>query len=348
VTLSASTARLRFVQQFARGTFSDRGPKELLLVRQAGALRIAREELLSSEVTRPVARTPTPGEFFFVIKEGIVLSETPGNAAVGPLEMLDGNADVYVARSAVDKARLAPAELNMQGRSVRLNGLPECTARVGELSLIVRVDPHFGTTQRWAGIVTGDDGELVDTGRKTPLDEITREVWDMGTPILVAALEGVPSGCQPLWARDAALPAETVTEAGAESEPRVLTEARQQIARSIARFDTNTAGIAEHIDIKRVPGKRPLVVAKYSRGEGCADYVAATFIWALQGTAEKPRLTLLNQPQASGEYDVMLGLDLDGDGVLELLASSGTHLLRPAEGYTTIDSIQVTSLDCYC
>lgn len=348
VTLSPSTARLRFVQRFTRGTFSDRGPKELLLVRQAGALRIAREELLSSEVIRPAAGAPTPGEFFFVIKEGLVLSQAPSNAAIGPLEMLDGNADVYVARSAVDAARLEPAELGMQGRSVRLNGLPECTARVGELSLIVRVDPHFGTTQRWTGIVAGDDGQLVDTGRKTPLDEVTREVWDMGTPILVAALEGVPSGCHPLWARDAALPVETVTEAGAEPEPLVVTEARQQIARSIARFDANTAGIAEHIDIKRVPGKRPLVVARYSRGEGCADNVAATFIWALQGTAEKPRLKLLNQPQASGEYDVMLGLDLDGDGVLELLANSGTHLLRPTDGYSMIDSIEVLSLDCYC
>jgi hypothetical protein len=353
VTASGSTARVRFVQAFSRGGFSDRGPKELLLVQQDGELRIAREELLSSEVLSRSAMldAAAPGQFFFVMDEGVLLSSLVSrDAATGPLELLEGSADIFVVRSAVDEARLGAGERSMKGRTLQLNGRPECTARVGALSLLVRVDPHFGTTMHWAGIEVNDAGELVETGNKTPAEEIAREVWEMGDPVLLGALEGVPSHCEAAFARDAALPTPVVVDSERESSAAVEREVLREVKKGILAFAPveGDAPTNESIDIRRVPGKHPLVVARYSRGEGCSDFVSATFIWSLLGTEPKVRLKLLNDPKSSLDLSVGMGLDLDGDGYFELMSSDGNHLVRPADAYSRVESVPLTELDCYC
>ena len=351
VTASGGTARVRFVQAFSRGGFSDRGPKELVLVQQEGALRIAREELLSSDVlSRGAAPAAAPGEFFFVIDEGVILSEfTSSNAARGPLE-LKPSATVYVVRSAVDETRLDEKDLYMKGRTVRLNDRPECTARIGALSLVVRVDPHFGTRQRWEGIEQNDAGELVETGHEVPDEQIAREVWEMGSPVLVGALEGVPGDCGAVFARDAALPAPVVVAADVEANSAVQREVLREVEKGIAAFAPLDGEDAtnESIDIHRIRGKHPLVIARYSRGEGCSDWVSATFIWSLIGVEAKSRLKLLNDPKSSVDLMVGMGLDLDGDGYFELLSSDGTRLVRPADGYAHVEEVPLTELDCQC
>jgi len=351
VIASGTLARVRFVQGFSRGNFSDRGPKELVLVQQDGALRIAREELLSSNVlSRAAAPAAAPGEFFFVIEQGVILSDIANrDAATGPLE-LEPSATTYVVRSAVDEKRLDPKELFMKGRTVRINDRPECTARIGALSLAVRVDPHFGTRQEWAGQEVNDAGELVETGHVTPDDEVARQVWEMGTPFLVGSLEDVPRDCRPAFARDAALPAAVSVDADVEANAAVEREVLREVKKGIASFAPLDGEDAtnESIDIHRIRGKHPLVVARYTRGEGCSDWVSATFIWALLGTEEKSRLKLLNDPSSSPDLVVGMGLDLDGDGYFELLSGDASKLVRPADGYSSVEEVPLTELDCQC
>ena len=49
-----------FTQTFAQGNFRDSGPKQLVIVREAGALKIASEQMLQSRVlSSPVAQAAT-------------------------------------------------------------------------------------------------------------------------------------------------------------------------------------------------------------------------------------------------------------------------------------------------
>src|SRR3954463_13399613 len=43
-----ASARVTFAQEWESGTYHDRGPKQLVIVREAGGARIAREEMMAS------------------------------------------------------------------------------------------------------------------------------------------------------------------------------------------------------------------------------------------------------------------------------------------------------------
>jgi hypothetical protein len=367
IQAGASTARVDFIQTFARGSFKDRGPKQLLLARENGALRIAREEMLSSQTeqpTPPAALAAAERGFFFVIEEGVVLSRSPGRtAARGPLTLLPESNVVYLVRSAVDDQKLDDATRSWRGQKLQLydDKGPACVATVKELSLLVRVDPHFSTTQLWDGIVD-ESGSPVKNGKPYSKAAITREAWAMGEPILVGTLAG---GCKASWARDPALPQPAIATVTDEVEDGLRTEAEKQVRRdpavAAAEKEARTGTDREEgapeptITVFKVTGKgTPLLIARFEAGGGCADWVGMTFIWELGGGPTRPRLRLLNKPVDVGAFTPAAGFDLDGDGRFELLGAIGgigldeTVLLRPAGGYGDRDTLQVTSLDCYC
>jgi hypothetical protein len=342
-----STARARFVQSFSKGTFSDRGPKELLLVREDDQLRIAREELLSSELTRPTARSAMQGgAFFFVIEQGVVLQPAAGFAAArGSLESLAPQGPVHVVRSAVDESRLDPALRALRGRGLLLGGRPECKARLGQLWLVVRVDPHFSMARRWSGEPEEEGGP---PGKPASEDEIAREVWDLGAPELVAELRDVPEGCQAGWARDAALPVIQPQWPASAATPGLRAEAERQMLAFVQRVSPAPPGVEPSLELQSIEGKQPLLVGRYARGESCAEEFYASFVWRVRGTAAAPRLQLLNDPERSPDFMLELALDLDGDGRWELLGNAGTRLLEASDAYESGPVIGITELDCMC
>jgi hypothetical protein len=349
VQSGGAAARVRFVQSYARGGFSDRGPKELFIVREGGALRIAREELLSSEIqSRAPAAKPAVGAFYFAIEQGVVLDDSPSaELAAGPLELMPPQGPIVVVRSALDEARLDPALALARSRPVLLNGLPECGARIGALWLVVRVDPHFGMRRAWSGQVEAD-GELKDTGQVASDETIAREVWELGSPMLVGELVDVPAGCHPVWVRDAALPAALSAQPRTAGSPELRAEAERQMLRFVARTAPPEAGLVPDLDVVQFGGKQPLLVGRYTHGSGCSDFSAATFVWRVKGPDTAPQLVLINDPERTPDFIPELAIDVDGDGRWELLGNQRSTLLEPAEAYGTGPAISVTFLDCPC
>jgi hypothetical protein len=339
----AGAARARFTQSFSKGTFSDRGPKELWLVRDGKQLRIAREELLSSVLAQATPRGVAEGAgFLFVIEQGVVLSQSAGGAeARGPLVLRRGG--VHVVTSAVDEAKLEPELRTLRGRSLLLGGRPECKVRIGALSLVVRVDPHFGDVRRWNG-----DPEGGPPGAPATDEQVADEVWKMGSSELVGELLDVPNGCDASWARDAALPLAQVEEPSANVVPALRAEAERQMRAAVQRSSPAPPGMGVELDTRSLGGKHPLLVGRYARGEGCVDEVYRSFVWRVRGSGVGARLELINDPERTPDFTLEVAIDLNGDGLWELLGNNGGRLLDSAEKYEQGPEISITELDCAC
>jgi hypothetical protein len=370
---AGAAARVRFTQRFTRGSFSDRGPKELIVAPENGRLRIAREEMLSSEISRdaPPARdadgAPSLGErrFLFVIDEGVVLSQEPGrDAARGRPTLLPARDEVYRVRSAVDESRLDAAARRWKGRKLQLfsDAGPTCVATVKALSLLVRVHPPFATTQYWEGKADAD-GNPVEHGRPVPDAQVAREAWAMVEPTLVGELAGCPqlpavAGVAGVigWARDPDLPPPALASIIELPRGPLRTEAERLIRRRQEVVAVAAADEKPQIELRRVdgPGGAPLVVGSVEVGAWCEDYVGLTFIWRIVGPASRPRLEPLGVPALQQAFTPQAAFDVDGDGRFELFGRTGgggldeAWLLRSAAGFSDHDALGVTWLDCSC
>jgi hypothetical protein len=158
--------------------------------------------------------------FAFVIDVGephiVLSSEVDDSWASGePRLMLDG--DEYGDPSAtrdVALDRLPTAFLANVGRTVRVYspGGEGCTARVGKPTLVSEV---------WGELHYGED-ELDGDG---PRPGQAQETWEQGRKTLIAPLETDGDCGNPLWARDAALPAPAVFTRTGGPVPRAARKA---------------------------------------------------------------------------------------------------------------------------
>jgi hypothetical protein len=338
----AGAARARFTQSYSKGTFSDRGPKELWLVREGKQLRIAREELLSSVLRQATRGIAEGAGFLFVIEQGVVLSQSSGGAdARGPLVLQRGS--VHVVTSALDAARLKPELRTLRGRRLLLGGRPECNVRIGALSLVVRVHPHFGDVRRWDGEPEGGT-----PGPAATDEQVAAEVWKMGAPELVGQLLDVPNGCNASWARDAGLPIAQVEAPSANVEPALRAEAERQMRADVQRTSPAPPGMQVELDTHSLGGDQPLVVGRYARGQSCADEIYRSFVWRVRGSGSGARLELINDPERTPDFMLEMAIDLNGDGRWELLGNSGGRLLDSTEKYEQGPELSITELDCAC
>ena len=356
IITTPTTAQVTLTQSWAAGTYKDVGPKLLVVVKEAGALRIAREEMQASTL-EDVKRLPfhTPEQFAFVIQNGgtrVVLDVSPETAwAVGAAQLL-ADVDPFPTRKAVDAAKLPAALAAWAGKKVRLYGPagPVCEATIGSLALIGRVFPHSGEVARWHG--TADDG-----ARPLSKRQIASSAWHLaaGAPpngIVLAADVSYPQGdCQTaLWAQLASEPEREV--AAAEAAPpelaqrllaslRKLPEYKQIQATSETPELWDLRGKTETLVMSHPSGKQ-LAFISTNTGEGCGGFQGSlSAVYELNGDkhmlAGKPMAAPLQLP--SGLIDA-------GDGMLEILFSE--RLLRGATGYDQIDALVIPFLDCGC
>jgi len=91
IRTGGAAALVSFTQTFAQGSYKDAGPKQLVIVRNAGALRIASEKMLRSNIES--APVPADERFRFVVSGGLLLSQSPDEG------LGDGRPDVRGRRS---------------------------------------------------------------------------------------------------------------------------------------------------------------------------------------------------------------------------------------------------------
>lgn len=370
VASTAESAVLTFAQTWASGTYKDMGPKQLVIVRSATGLRIAREEMLESTVEdgeappAPMARE----DFAFVIHEDdqayVVLDLQPkSDWSKGKLDLLSFGARASVRRPAVPDA-LPEGLRAWADRDVQINGRGglACRGRVDKLYVLTRVEPHFGTVQYWQG----EDKPLAKR-------RIAREAWGLGQGgrLLVGHVKPVARhNCRAgFWAR-AAGRAETRIVSSVPADPQLVRQALNRFRKLRGFGQVQRAYLAETAE-PRPPtwdvyqDAKPSVtflqgpdgavgwISVASRaGDGCGEFMGE--YWALwqvrpaRMAGKAPTLVLLTDEREPGRFFVPeLAVDLDGDGRMEFLSTDA--IMRQA-GVVLRDteSIEVPNLDCPC
>jgi len=359
IITTATTAQLTLTQTWAGGNFKDIGPKRIVVIKQAGALRIAREEMLASTVAG-IQPLPfhTPEQIALVTHDGgpqVVLDVSPDPAwAEGAPELL-ADAEPFPTRMAVTTSEL-PANLSAwTGKRVRLYGDagPVCTATLASPALLGRVMPHFGEVARWHG--HADDGAPALSKA-----QIARNAWDLAggaAPnglVLTAAITAPEGDCtSALWAQLASEPERKVAKAEWAAPERA-----QQVLAALRKLPAYKEIQATREPDKRgkpwdLEGKTQVLVMQQPSGkslafiaaitnEGCGGFqgdLAAVF--ELDGET----LKLAGKPM-SAPLRMPVALIDAGAGKQEILLPEA--LLRGETGYDQLDALVIPFLDCGC
>lgn len=364
VTGAAREIEVRFTQKFAQGTYRDSGTKHMILVREDGALKIVREELLDSTI--PANPQRGKGDFAgFVIDGKLVLDgDADASWAKGRPTLIKGDG-TYAVSLATDPRRAPPNPEN--GRALELiDALGNtCETRRGALELWRAVTPHFGTVQEWNETHRSDADIAKQLRDDAGADGFSR-VAALGGPCdsgLIARKKGATapialvSDLPPGELREVALAQTRKLPAYAALNAALKKEEPKTFGERNRRWHTD-------IDVKittfapSVRGqKEQWVSVLISHVEGCADWSGE--LWALYRVTRAgsaPQLSLVNDP-GTGPVQPTLAVDLDGDGWPELLyqrAASDAFDLQTgivwSNGgrYDQRDELRVPYHDCPC
>jgi hypothetical protein len=340
IAATATGARIQLTQEWSSGTYHDVGPKEIALSLEPTGLRIIREEMLRSRMTRSKFGDGT----LLLVHRGMVVvaPEVDPGWATGAPRLDDGTVPDhdptcdsappdyerdherywdcassdpdtaygdFVASQAVDPARLPAALRAWQGRELRLGGAGvECAATVDGFRL------HAETRAKYGEVTARGDDD----------DAIAAVVLATGRPVLVGTLTG---GCKAAWAvpaaqpepviwRIAKAPAHVVTGIETAVGPERLDEAARE-----APYDASGDTVA----IDGPPRSPPLAMHEIT---GCGTRGAA-FLFGLGAGSPTPTYRLLYEGPAVG---VVAALDSDGDGWPEIVVDGGVLRRDPDSG----------------
>lgn len=352
-------AVISFEQTWASKRFRDVGPKQLVLVREGEALRIAREEMLASTIVGGEHGGPPPSErlsMAMVLDHPyVVLATDPGEDAVdGPVHDLGD----HTTRRAVRSGGPGSAWI---GRAVELyaSGTRTCAGKVVDLHVVGRVTPHFGAVQTWH-----DDG-------LTPQQEADA-AWEMASEgrLLVARVDAKADGCKGAsWARAADAPAPTTLQPMAKVPAwlaaaalkhtrglpgyRAIQKGWRSEARDVkgAHWDRHGDASPEVQAFARADGQPAVVLVTMRAGHGCGDFFGS--FWAAY-TVEGNTLKRITDPDTPGDLDFVHGdafvavVDADGDGRWELVSRERLHRQDAAGVLREVLRLPYPYYDCPC
>lgn len=357
-------ATLNFTQHWSSGTYSDVGPKSMIVVKEDGALRIGNESMLRSDVAGVVtAAVPAIAEFALVTSVGdrhyVVLSASADPTIVTDVEpVLVGGEFHAAALKPVRRALLAPNIASVIGEPVDVYGAGGrvCTALTKSPSLmrVIRGD-GVSFSEGYFGV------ERVDQARS---------VWNHSDEhtLLVAELRATGGTCaHPIWTRSSALSKPVVFSA----EPPLDAQQRQVGLDVLRKLPAYAAGRRElreegfdRAALAHWDEEDATVVERWSGGDrtfqtvnaevgGCGDPYAG--VWALMEISPVAHVdpVVLNDRNASSALRTLAVLDFDGDGAIEVVGyswqSDSTFLLRVVNGHL-VPAIWVTHtfLGCRC
>ena len=350
ITGSALAPVVELTQSFQQGKFADEGTKRLVLVKTDGGLRIAREEMLRSVVAGAMAGA-AKGQLWLPMKlEGktYAVLDDAANDAWGSGKLRGPFESVFT--YALRDATKAPSAASWATRDLIVYDASgkKCAAKVGALQLIGGGTPHFGEVQIW----DGDNGE----GPVWSKAERARAIYDMSGPKLIGEL-AIDGGCEPIVVLDAASPAKVFGQVAADpaGDAKAIAAFRKLPAYGAIQGDfrdnyDGKGAWAEPSVATYSDGTRRIVVVSAKDGDGCGSfYGALTAVFEDVGG----KLTQLSASD-QGYVDVTAVVDVDGDGVVELIAdpddySSVTALYQGGpSGFAVARSIEFPFNDCGC
>jgi hypothetical protein len=336
ITPIGPTTVVRFDQEWSTATYRDVGPKQMVLVREAGALRIAREELLQSSAL------PAGGSSArFVARVGArsyVLIEPAGDMPLGtPLAVAVG-----APSAAVFDRGAAPSPASLDGwrnGPLRLIG-PHgaCESQAGVPRTVAIGYPHFGVIQSWQD----EQGATV-----APLAQIASELaamypaWialEIEQPCAQNAVLALPPGAPPAVAFAQVEP-DAALRARAEQAFAALPELRRLPAE-------DRGDLLSDLSISGFGRGRPEWIA-VAASTGCAKGLEQLTLFEIDGDTLAPRLTSRNTELLF----VWALVDLDGDEKPEVAgtpwAPAQWLLIESSKG-RVLQRAEVPYNDCPC
>ncbi len=348
---SPSGADVTFTQSWESGKFADRGPKRLMLVMEGDSLKIAQEEMLRSELVDATSASKGLGDFYFLLDGDLVIPAEGGTPEPKGDITLQTDGDQWMTAAAeLDESELDDEQLALKGQSFRTD--EGCVGTLTGFHMVSRLEPHFGTVQGWnCQYVDGDCEKASDEDRAA-------QIWESGERLLLGTIDGCASGS---YAQPAARPdfprGEVITD----------DKLRAQALKAFAKLeDVSSQGEGEDwpeevakeaktwwkgIEVVQI-FKHPvsgqiLVSVMASTGNGCGDFTASGWqLWEARGGALLPIVF------GSAPFAVEKGIDVDGDGVLELIGAGpgygSQRELFDAKTLSSLRSLSYRYADCPC
>lgn len=332
------SAVVRFEQEWSTATYRDVGPKQMVLVREPGGLRIAREELLSS------AALPAGGSSArFVTNIGarsyVLIEPAPDEPPGTPLAVELGQPAAALFEHGA--ARTASSVEAWRSGALRLiNAHGVCEASAGAVRRVAVGYPHFGVIQTWEG--KGAEGEPA-----TPMARIAEELAGMYGTWIALEIEQ-PCAKDAVLALPAGAPAVTVF---AQLDPDAALRARgQQAFAALPAVRKLTREEREELDAA-------FVITAFGRGRpewlvaggatGCALGITQLALFRIDGDQLVLQLTSTD----SDLYSIWALLDLDGDGQPEVAGTPWAPtpwLLIESRKGRVLQSADIPYNDCPC
>lgn len=364
-------ALVRFTQEFTSGSFHDVGPKEMLLVREGAGVRIAREEMLTSQVSEASAGEPSipEGAWLPLITVGdhsaIVLGDADAaqHAAGDPELLTPMNAlgDTIMTRAQARTEALPESVRALAGATLRMitTGGGACRARLGAFEIVGRVDVHFSTEQRWAG--EDVDGRRV---RRATRADVAGDAWGASRRVIAARYTTEGACGEEIAARRESLAAPVVFSARA-AEPAVAQRAlarlrampawrevqdeyqRQSDAQRGRNWDEVEGAGAQVREWRAEGAARRFVTLEASVGGGglCGAFGAAmTLVFEVGGPEG---LILYADERSPAWFTPSRAVDLDGDGVPEFVTERGLAV-KTGTVFRETNPDEFPNLDCGC
>ena len=344
VSSAGGSALVHLEQTFKQGSFQDVGRKELVVVREGGELRIAREEMQSSTVVGKAAGAGGPlADFYFMLDDEVLLepdsaASEKGKPALDP----DPGSASFRARAAVEISSVDAPIAALAGKRLTVYGADGmlCDTPLGRISLVAGLTPHFGTAAEWRG--QGDTPALSDA-------EIASEVWEGGRTVLVARA----GRCKGLFARVGApvVAFEPVDDSALAGRVHAAFRKLPEWAATQKSF-TESGGKGRwdegespaQISMVRHPTSgKTWAVVHATGGNPCSEFGAEmTAVFEQVGAGWKNRSAAILEP-----FQPAAAFDLDGDGAPEFVAP---RLLvgDTGDGYGTLREFAYPDHDCPC
>ena len=364
VSSSPNVVNVRFTQRWSSGTYSDEGPKRMLLTPEGEGLRISIEEMLDSRGLSGVEATIAGGVFSaYETNAGtlVVLGEVSDALGAGAPRLTRAEASYIALRDAA--AGVPAVATALVGTEVHLVGTTgRCTANITKLSVASIAVPHFGTVQAWSG---EGDGEEVAVSPALSQAEIAREIvgmserhWLVGNVQSTCGLVRVATkGANAPVVYASAVPTPAVTA----EVTRLLAGAMGSALRDAMREGLSmeaeegapaiddaavSAGIARALAITVFTHEASEVVTVKVPAEGPCGGSIHTFLFERVGGA------LVRRAIGDDVVDFEAIIDATGDGTPEaaILGRFGDSrsIMRLGETPATLTSWAGSNFDCDC
>lgn len=357
------TAAVQFSQQFASGNFSDVGPKRLVLVREAGEVRIAREEMLASQVLDgALPAEPLPAEQLAIALHGgdqVWLAVAPAGKAPaqGAVKLWSREGPATASRP----SQWPEALQAWRDRDVVLYGPAGevCRAQVEAAELVAQVVPHFGRVQSWKG----EDGAPAAGDQ-----EVAQEIMDqVGTALVLGArLKPNRGDCRgAVWGRAsnlapaaiydrADMPASSLRVAaetalrGLEKYKKFQREFQEQVPAPRPAFWDLLDGAKAEVTLLVGPGKQVALVGARA-GDFCGGFGAELITaWDVKPLPmDDFKLRLISDERGGDLQMPVTAADVDGDGEPELIAPRQIWR-RSGATWRPVTTWALPDFDCPC